>query len=52
MGYISKSAHTEASNRVWVADFTYARTGSGWVYVAFIVDVYSQRIVGWHAQTS
>lgn len=49
---LNRNFTAEASNRVWVADFTYARTGSGWVYVAFIVDVYSQRIVGWHAQTS
>jgi transposase InsO family protein len=33
-------------------DFTYCRSRAGWVYVAFIVDVFSQRIVGWHAQTS
>lgn len=41
-----------APNLVWVADFTYVMTTSGWVYVAFIVDVFSQRIVAWHAQTS
>ncbi len=41
-----------APNRVWVADFTYVMTTAGWVYVAFIVDVFSQRIVAWHAQTS
>ena len=42
-----------APNRVWVTDFTYVRTWSpAWVYVAFIVDVYSQRIVAWHASTS
>jgi len=41
-----------APNRVWVTDFTYCRTWAGWVYVAFIVDVYSQRIVAWHAQTT
>jgi transposase InsO family protein len=41
-----------APNRVWVTDFTYVRTWSGWVYVAFIVDVFSQRIVSWHAATS
>ena len=39
-------------NRVWVTDFTYCRTWAGWVYVAFIVDVFSQRIVSWHASTS
>ncbi|MPM48138.1 hypothetical protein SDC9_94861 [bioreactor metagenome] len=35
-----------------VTDFTYVRTWAGWVYVAFILDVYSQRIVAWHAHTS
>ncbi len=41
-----------APNLVWVTDFTYCRTWAGWVYVAFIVDVFSQRIVSWHASTS
>jgi putative transposase len=41
-----------APNRVWVTDFTYVRTWAGWVYVAFIVDVYAQRIVAWHAATT
>lgn len=40
-------------NEKWVTDFTYVRTWNpGWVYVAFIVDCFSQRIVAWHAQTS
>ena len=34
-------------NRLWVADITYVRTWSGFVYVAFITDVYSRMIVGW-----
>jgi putative transposase len=41
-----------APNRVWVTDFTYVRTWAGWVYVAFILDVFAQRIVAWHAATS
>ena len=41
-----------APNRVWVTDFTYVRTWAGFVYVAFVVDVFAQRIVGWHASTS
>ena len=41
-----------APNRVWVTDFTYVRCWAGWVYVAFILDVFSQRIVAWHAATS
>ena len=36
----------------WVMDFTYVRCWAGWVYVAFILDVYAQRIVAWHAQTT
>jgi putative transposase len=41
-----------APNRTWVTDFTYCRTWAGWAYVAFIVDVYAQRIVAWHAATT
>jgi transposase InsO family protein len=40
-----------APNVRWVADFTYCRTWSGFVYVAFVLDVFAQRIVGWHAAT-
>jgi putative transposase len=39
-------------DQLWVADFTYCSTWSGVVYVAFIVDVYSRRIVGWKAARS
>jgi putative transposase len=45
-----------APNRVWVADFTYVRTWAGFTYVAFIVafivDVFAQKIVAWHAATT
>ena len=41
-----------APNLRWVADFTYCRTWAGFCYVAFVVDVYAQRIVGWHASRS
>lgn len=40
-----------APNLRWVADFTYVRTWAGFGYVAFVVDVFAQRIVGWHAAT-
>lgn len=36
-------------NEKWVADFTYCSTWSGIVYVAFVIDIYSRRIVGWKA---
>jgi transposase InsO family protein len=39
-------------NEKWVADFTYCSTWSGVVYVAFVTDVYSRRIVGWKASRS
>ncbi|MCX5215492.1 IS3 family transposase [Kitasatospora sp. NBC_00240] len=41
-----------APNRCWVADFTHITTWSGVVYVAFVVDTFSRRIVGWSAATS
>lgn len=40
-----------APNRTWVMDFTYVRTWAGFVYVAFIVDVFAQKILAWHAAT-
>lgn len=40
-----------APNQVWVMDFTYVATWAGFVYVAFVVDVFAQTILGWHAQT-
>jgi putative transposase len=39
-----------APNRTWVMDFTYCRTWSGFVYVAFVVDVFAQRILAWTHQ--
>ncbi|MET8779447.1 DDE-type integrase/transposase/recombinase [Nocardia sp. NPDC004654] len=36
-----------AANLVWVADFTYVSTWTGWAYVAFVFDAYSRAIVGW-----
>jgi transposase InsO family protein len=41
-----------APNRLWLADITYVPTQAGFVYVAFITDVYSRRIVGWRASRS
>ena len=36
-----------APNKLWVADFTYVSTLAGWVYVAFVIDAYARRILGW-----
>ena len=37
----------EAPDRLWVADITYIRTWEGWLYLSFVLDTYSRRIVGW-----
>lgn len=42
----------DGPNQMWVADITYIRTFSGWVYAAFVMDMYSRRIVGWQVSTS
>lgn len=39
-------------NEMWVADITYVRTAAGWVYAAFVLDVFSRMIVGWQVATS
>ena len=41
-----------APNLLWVADFTYISTLAGWVYVAFVIDAYARRILGWKASSS
>jgi transposase InsO family protein len=45
-------AGVDRPNAVWVSDFTYVATWAGIVYVAFVIDVYSRRIVGWRAATN
>lgn len=49
---VERNFVASAPNRLWVADLTYVRTWSGFVYVAFITDVYSRMIVGWQASRS
>jgi len=49
---VERQFRAPAPNRLWVADLTYVKTFSGWVYVAFIVDVFSRMVVGWQASRS
>jgi putative transposase len=49
---VARQFRAPAPNRLWVADLTYVKTHSGWVYVAFVVDVYSRFVVGWQASRS
>lgn len=48
---VNRRFAAERPNQLWLADLTYIRTWSGWVYVAFVLDAYSRRIVGWQAAT-
>ena len=49
---IGRNFNPLAPNRTWVTDFTYVPTRSGMVYVAFVIDAYSRRILGWRAARS
>ena len=49
---VARQFRAAGPNRLWVADLTYVKTHRGWVYVAFIVDVYSRFVVGWQASRS
>ena len=44
---VQREFSAAAPNKLWVADITYVRTKKGFVYTAFVTDVYSRRIVGW-----
>ncbi|MEV6432974.1 IS3 family transposase [Nocardia sp. NPDC051463] len=44
---LNRDFTSDAPNLVWVADFTYVSTWTGWAYVAFVFDAYSRAIVGW-----
>jgi Integrase core domain/MmyB-like transcription regulator ligand binding domain len=46
---VQRRFRAPAPNRLWVADLTYVKTHAGWVYVAFIIDVFSRFVVGWQA---
>jgi putative transposase len=49
---VERQFHASAPNRLWVADLTYVKTHSGWVYVAFVLDVFSRFVVGWQVSRS
>jgi putative transposase len=49
---VNRQFKAERPNRLWVADFTYVATWSGFVYVAFVIDVFARRIVGWRVSRS
>ena len=49
---VSRKFKAGRPNELWVADMTYVRTLSGFVYTAFVTDVYSRKIVGWSTRST
>ncbi len=49
---VKRQFKAPAPNRLWVADLTYVKTYAGWVYAAFIIDVFSRMVVGWQISES
>jgi hypothetical protein len=49
---VNRQFRAERPNQLWVSDFTYISTWQGWLYVAFVVDVFARRIVGWRVSSS
>ncbi len=49
---VNRQFHAQRPNQLWVSDFTYVSTWQGWLYVAFVVDVFARRIVGWRVSSS
>ena len=49
---VNRVFKAERPNQLWVSDFTYVSTWQGWLYVAFVIDVYARRIVGWRVSHS
>jgi transposase InsO family protein len=49
---VKRDFRAERPNELWVADFTYVATWSGFVYTAFVIDVFARRIIGWRVARS
>lgn len=49
---VNRHFKAQRPNQLWVSDFTYVSTWQGWLYVAFVLDVFAQRIVGWRVSRS
>jgi putative transposase len=47
LDHVNRQFHAPAPNMLWLSDFTYVSTWGGFVYVAFVIDAYARRIVGW-----
>ena len=52
LDHVNRQFKADRPNQLWVSDFTYVSTWQGWLYVAFIIDVFARRIVGWRVSRS
>ena len=49
---VNRQFKADRPNQLWVSDFTYVSTWQGWLYVAFVIDVFARRIVGWRVSSA
>ncbi|WP_295529216.1 IS3 family transposase [uncultured Pseudacidovorax sp.] len=49
---VNRQFRAERPNQLWVSDFTYVPTWQDWLYVAFVIDAFARRIVGWRVSSS
>jgi transposase InsO family protein len=49
---VNRQFQADRPNQLWVSDFTYVSTWQGWLYVAFVIDAFARRIVGWRVSST
>ena len=52
LDHVNRQFKADRPNQLWLSDFTYVSTWQGWLYVAFVIDVFARRIVGWRVSNS
>ncbi len=52
LDHVHRQFKANRPNQLWVSDFTYVSTWQGWLYVAFVIDVFARRIVGWRVSST
>jgi len=52
LDHVNRQFRATMPNQLWVSDFTYVSTWQGFVYVAFVIDTFANKIVGWRASRS
>ena len=52
LDHVNRQFKADRPNQLWVSDFTYVSTWQDWQYVAFLIDAFARRIVGWRTSSS